>query len=298
MAISEIFVILQQQCFGFPETTAIPKTLPVILKRTVKDLTTKFEKAQSEFIKSNASEESIEGIYDIIYSLKMVEKKEFQENYILACAYELVGENINASKIIEKLLHNNFNDFEIKKIKLLQEHIKNKYLWDDDKIYRDLRDARLIKTPTKLNLNDFIISKNTVEYCIGLSEKKESIVILNKNVILEEMLFIENKEIVFSQIEPTNLLLEKIIQHLEWLAMLKEDLLIFYNKLFNDEGKIFNVGKSWYDGLNVGNLSIFIDKNSNFETEIILYDYIQNDFGFRLNIKNKEIRKIEYDPIL
>ena len=80
--------------------------------------------------------------------------------------------------------------------------------------------------------------------------------------------------------------------------MLKEDLLIFYNKLFNDEGKIFNVGKSWYDGLNVGNLSIFIDKNSNFETEIILYDYIQNDFGFRLNIKNKEIRKIEYDPIL
>ena len=264
----------------------------------MKDLTTKFEKAQSEFIKSNASEESIEGIYDIIYSLKMVEKKEFQENYILACAYELVGENINASKIIEKLLHNNFNDFEIKKIKLLQEHIKNKYLWDDDKIYRDLRDARLVKTPTKLNLNDFIISKNTVEYCIGLSEKKESIVILNKNVILEEMLFIENKEIVFSQIEPTNLLLEKIIQHLEWLAMLKEDLLIFYNKLFNDEGKIFNVGKSWYDGLNVGNLSIFIDKNSNFETEIILYDYIQNDFGFRLNIKNKEIRKIEYDPIL
>ncbi|MEN2489686.1 hypothetical protein AAYQ05_17920 [Flavobacterium sp. B11] len=43
---------------------------------------------------------------------------------------------------------------------------------------------------------------------------------------------------------------------------------------------------------------ISIDENDNFNTEITLQDYLQNDFGFRLKIENFIIKQIEYDPIL
>ena len=40
----------------------------------------------------------------------------------------------------------------------------------------------------------------------------------------------------------------------------------------------------------VFDFSINIDNSNNFETEIILHDYLQNDFGFRLEIENRKIK--------
>lgn len=258
-------------------------------------ISSKFEKEQSEFIKSNASEKSIENLYDIIYSLKEITEKKFEENYILACAYELIGKNINALKIIDNVLHCNTNEFEIRKLSLLKEHIKSKDRWNN-KIYRDLRDARIIKLPTIIHLNNFVVSKDRNEYCIGISEEIKNIVLLNKNVKIDDLwLDDEKRNIAFSQNEPTKPLLIKLINYIEWLGQVKDELLNFYNSSISFEGKIYDVGQEWYDGLRIFDFHIAIDKNENFEAFFIIYDYLQNNYGFHLEIKNRNINSIEYD---
>lgn len=263
----------------------------------MENISTKFEKVKFEFIKSNASEKSVENLYDLIYSLKEIKQKNFDEDYILANAYHLAGKNIYAKKIIDKRLIENFKKFEIKKLEELKQEIDNRDIWNT-KHYRDLRDAKIIKNSTKLNLEDFIISKDKMEYCIGISNKINSIVIINKNVIIMDRLFNFDNNVAFSQKEPTNTLLIKLLEHIEWLGQIKEELLNFYNNDFFGAGKLNNVGQKWYDGLNVEDLIIYIDNDDNFETEIIAHDYLQNDYGFRLEIENRNFKNIEYDPIL
>lgn len=263
----------------------------------MENISTKFEKAQTEFIKSNASEKSVENLYDLIYSLKEIEQRNFYEDYFLAEAYNLVGKYIYASKIINKRLVENLKEVEIKKLKELQQKIDNLDFWNVKK-YRDLRDAKIIKSPTKLNLEDFIISKDKMEYCIGISNKINSIVIINKNVIIEDRLFNEDINVAFSQKEPTNSLLVKLVEYIEWIGQIKDELLNFYNNDFFGHRKLNNVGQKWYDGLNIADLSIYIDNEDNFETEITAQDYLQNDFGFRLEFENKNFKNIEYDPAL
>jgi hypothetical protein len=74
-------------------------------------------------------------------------------------------------------------------------------------------------------------------------------------------------------------------------------MLIFCNQA-NFPYKLANVGKEWFDGLSISNFDICIEKNYDFNIEIILHDYFQNDFGFKLKIKNQSFMQIEYDPIL
>ena len=262
----------------------------------MKKLTTKFIDAKKEFLNSKGSEKSVENLYDIVYLLKGIEERNFEENYILAQIYKLLGEIIFAEKIIDKeLVKSNL----IQKMKLKQLLFKlNKLDNWNVKIYRDLRDSKLIKKPTILSIEDFIILKDKMEYCIGISNKIKSLVIINKNIIIENRLFNDGNNIAFSQTEPTNALLVKLLEHIEWLGQIKDELLSFYNKDFFGEGKLNNVGQKWYDGISIGDFSIYIDEVNNFETEIIVYDYLQNDYGFRLEIENKNIKNIKYDPIL
>jgi hypothetical protein len=257
----------------------------------------KFINAKAEFIGSKASEKSVENLYDVLYLLVDIKERNFDEEYTLAKTYDLVGENIYASKIVEKLLTNNSNDVEIKKLKTLEQKIKNQNIWSR-KLYRDLRDARIIKQPTKLNLEDFIISKDRDEYCIEISDKFENIVILNKNVKNEGLRGNSNNYIAFANKEPTDYLLNRLMDYIEWLGQVKNELLDFYNNSFFDEGKIYNVGQKWFDGLEVFDFWISIDVNDDFEGHLILHDYLQDDYGFRLEMENKTIKSIEYDAIL
>lgn len=263
----------------------------------MENLQSHFIKLKNEFIQPVVSEKSVENLYDIIYLLEKNENRNFNETYFLAEALNLVGQNIYAEKIIENKLVENLNKTELEKLKKLKQIIKSRDIWNIKK-YRDLRDAKILKEPTKLNLSDFIISKNISEYCIALSNEIKDIVVFNKNVQIEKLLFNENNNIAFSQKDPTNILILKLIEHIEWIGQTKIELLHFYNEEFFGEGKLYNVGQKWYDGLNVGDISIYIDNSENFETEIILYDYLQNDYGFRLEIENKVFKNIEYDPIL
>lgn len=78
---------------------------------------------------------------------------------------------------------------------------------------------------------------------------------------------------------------------------LKTELLDFYNSSIIDY-KIENAGQEWFDGLDVSDIFINIDKDGNFMASVIIHDYLQNDFGFCLEIKNRLFAKIEYNPEL
>lgn len=266
----------------------------------MENLLQKFNDAKSEFINSNTTEKSVENLYDIIYLINGINEKKIDEDFILAQVYNLVGKNIDANKIIENRLICTRNVDEIVKLKKLQKKISEEDIWHIKK-YRDLRDSKIVKKPTKLNLNDFIISKTEAEYCIGISSRFSNIVILNKNKENADIWKRGSYYIAFSQKEPTDFLLSKLSNYIEWIGQLKDDLLDFYNNSFFGEvydGKLNNVGQQWYDGLDVFDFAVYIDNDENFETEIILLDYLQNEYGFRLEIENTTIKSIEYDANL
>ncbi len=257
-------------------------------------LLNKFINLKKEFINTKGSEKSVENLYDIIYLLKEIEERNFEENCILTEIYYLIGKDIFALKIIESTLLNAKGE-EIEKLKSLKNKIDSRTDKWNVKIYRDLRNSKLIKNPTKLKTEDFIIEIDIDNsYCLKISPTIDQIVILNKNFKNGDGL---GDCYVFSNNKPDESLLISIIDYIEWLGKIKGELLTFYNDS-NINYKINNVGQEWFDGLNIFDFSINIDNSNNFETEIILHDYLQNDFGFRLEIENRKIRSVEYDPIL
>ncbi|MCD1116965.1 hypothetical protein [Chryseobacterium turcicum] len=132
----------------------------------------------------------------------------------------------------------------IERLKSIQTRINNQRNNWNVKIYRDLRDSKIVKKASILSKDSFIIEKyEENSYLIKTSKKIKSIVVLNKNMP------ITGDCCIFANHEPNDFIIE-----------IKEDLTI--------------------------------------ETEIFIYDYLQNDFGFRLEIINQEIKNIEYDPIL
>lgn len=259
-------------------------------------LTERFLKAQTEFFTSNASEKSIENISDIVCFLKERKERNFEENYILAQAYNLLGENIFASKIIEKSLLT-AKDIEIEKLRILKDKIDSRDIWRV-KHYRDLRDSKAIKESTKLSIEDFIVSEDIDNtYCIKISERIKKLVIINKHMRNESKAGDRDVYYLFSEKKPSNFILQALIEYIIWLGGLKNELINFYNAS-NFDHKLNDVGQDWFDGLEVYDLSINVDKNDSFNTEIILFDYLQNDFGFRLEIENRTLKSIEYDPQL
>lgn len=257
-------------------------------------LITRFINAQKEFIHSKGAEKSVENLYDIIYSLHESSERNGEENYILAESYHLVGENIYAAKIIESALLNAKGKDE-QRLKSLQKKVDLQLKGWNTKQYRDLRDSRSVKKPTKLKIEDFIIEKDRDNsYRIKISPDIKTIVILNKHL--------KNGDgfgdcYLFSHTAPDELLLLTLIDYIEWLGRIKQELLVFYNNSYIT-GKIDNAGQEWFDGLHVSDFLVSVDIEGNFKTQITLYDYLQNDFGFELEIENNTITDIEYDPHL
>lgn len=261
------------------------------------ELNAKYINAKSEFIDSKGSEKSVENLYDLIYVLKEIKERNFNENFILAEIYYLVGKRIYSSKIIENSLKN-CNAIEFEKLMFIKNKLDNDWGDFNIKIYRDLRDAKLVKQPTKLNIEDFIIRQNIFDkFCLDISDKIKYIVILNKNFKNEDIWGREFTDFIISENEPNNKLLLKIVDYIQWLGEINKELIYFYNDKEFDH-KVSNVGQEWFDSLNIFDFSIKINKNNDFETKLIIHDYFQNDFGFFLRIENKAIISIEYDPIL
>ncbi|MFD1601474.1 hypothetical protein ACFSC2_01850 [Flavobacterium artemisiae] len=264
-------------------------------KMIMQNIAKEFIDAKAEFLKSNGFEKSVEKLYDIVYVLKDLKEPTFEEEYILAEICNMLGKNIYASKIIDKYFKI-ANLIQMSKLKELQSKIESRDIWNT-KIYRDLRDSKIKKDPTRLTVEDFIISQNTNgSYDIKISEKIKNIVILNKNMP-NEPIWNDDTCFVFSEKKPDLYSLLLLIEYVIWVGQIKEELLNFYNRT-DFRNKLPYVSAVWFDGLRVSDFYIDIDRNDNYSTEIILHDYLQNDYAFRLKIENFILKQIEYDPIL
>jgi hypothetical protein len=262
----------------------------------MKNITKEFKDAKVEFLKSNGSEKSVEKLYDIIYFLKDLKEPTFDEKFILAKIYNMVGSNIYASKIVKESLKTS-GLFQTIKLKALASKIESQDIWNI-KIYSDLRDSKIKKVPTKLSIEDLVVSVDVDgSYCVGISAEVKNIVLLNKNFTNEDIWGDGEGYFIFSEKKPDVYLLESIIEYLIWLGQISDELLGFYNQA-NFRHKLLNVGENWFDGLSVFDFSVYIDENGDFNTEILLHDYIQNDFGFHLEIVNKDFKQIKYNPEL
>ena len=254
----------------------------------MEDIIQRFNDAKGEFLRSNASKKIIEQLYDIIYNLKDRERT-YEENYILACIYELLGERIHATEVVEQGLLVASDEENLRLWELL-EYIRNQDSYR--KKYRDLREAKASKNMPTLSEFDFIHSDD-IDHGhrkVTLHEKIISIVVLNKYLRANCVSICVSDKIKDYSVG-------EIIGELEWLANLKSDLLIFYNNSTFDY-RLDHVDENWFDGLEVIDLLIEVNSNGGILMEVTVYDYLQNDFGFILSTEDRTIKSIEYDPIL
>jgi hypothetical protein len=178
----------------------------------MENITEKFIYAKSKFLESNASEDSVEKLYDLIYFLKELKDITFEEKYILIKIYNLVGSGAISSRIIEESLKTS-DPFQTIKLKNLQSEMRSENPWET-KIYRDLRDSKIKKDSTKLVIEDFIISQEIYgNYSIKISDKIKNIVILNKNVP-NKPVWEDEACFIFSDIKPDNNLLKIVIEYI------------------------------------------------------------------------------------
>ncbi len=254
----------------------------------MEDIVKLFIEANSEFKETKGSEKSVEKLCEIRNFL-IHKERDFNESFILAQILDLLGDRSYAYTIIERS-YGFANQNEKVKLKNLYDKIE-KQVANNIKVYRDLRDSKKIKESTILEINDFIIIKDKDNnYEIKISKSIEKIVILNKNI--------QNHELsIYTSIEPDDFVIELIIEHINWLSKMKDELLFFYNNTDFQE-KLNNVGQSWFDGLEVSNVFITIKDNYIIDSSIIIYDYVQNDYGFNLEIENRDLKGIEYDGSL
>ncbi|MDR6158056.1 hypothetical protein QF023_001572 [Chryseobacterium sp. SLBN-27] len=187
------------------------------------DQTRDFNILSQEFKKSNASKESINKLYDLVYELNG-RKRNLEENYILASTHRLLGNRHEAKKILEKVLESCVGRQKERPLKLLQEIVhENKNFPRKDRIYRDLRDAKKIKKAPALSFDDFITRQDHEEFITSLSGNVKNIVIFNKHV--------ETSSVnIFSKKIPDELFILNLIYYFEWLAGIKADLMAFYEK--------------------------------------------------------------------
>lgn len=133
------------------------------------ELTRNFNVLAQEFKKSNASKESINKLYDLVYELNGRDRN-IEENYILASTHWLLGNRYEAEKILEKVLESCEGRQKERPLKLLQEILnENPNLIRKDRIYRDLRDAEKTKKAHTLSFDDFTTRLDHEEFITSIS---------------------------------------------------------------------------------------------------------------------------------
>lgn len=256
----------------------------------MENITQIFNTTKAKFKNSKASEQSVEQLYDLIYLLQK-QKRNFEEDYILAQIYTLVGKRSAAIEVIKsrEVLVNKNEAAQFKK--LLSDIEQNIY---NVKLYKDLREARLIKPATQLYWDDILIPGQGDEdyFKITISDALKHIVVANKNLENNDhnlTIFVSNE--LQKSIESD--WVYKLISHIEWLGKIENELIDFYNGSDFDN-KLEKVGKLWFDGLDIMDVSIYIENDETIVTDIIFSDYFLNDIGISFSLKDQAIVDVEY----
>lgn len=243
-----------------------------------------------EFKRAKVSVHTVHQLFDLTYDLQEKERS-FEENYILAESYQLLGYRNKAEKILESVISTAGKKEKEKALKLILKLRKgNPVVTVREKQYRDLREASEPKKQIRLSFDDFTVIREESMYRIDFSTRITKLVIFNKHVQTGDI-------DIFSKVQPDEFIILQLICHFEWLSELEKELTAFY-KTADTGYKPEKTDPDWFNGLDIWDVLVEIDAQGIIHTELLVQDYYNHDFGFRLTLQDRTITDLQYDPVL
>lgn len=226
------------------------------------------------FRKTNASTESVEKLYDLLYELENANRTK-QDDLVLSNVYSLLGFHKSAFEVFKEVADLN-NRKEVTKLYVMEEKSKSH---KNNFIIKDIRKYREKKEQPKLELSDFVKSKSN----------DNKFKITNKNSIVFNKL--TDKVSVYLPNGHIENYLDEIINYINWLGNCKKELIDFYNKE-NDEDR---ANDDWYDTLVVYRTQIVIEESGAVFCSISGGDDFYQDHLLDIEIINHTIMSMNYN---
>lgn len=238
------------------------------------DYTKDYVELSKEFRKSNASTESVEKLYNLLYELENANRTK-QDDLVLSNVYSLLGFHKSAFEVFKEVADLN-NRKEATKLYVMEEKSKSH---KNNFIIKDIRKYREKKEQPKLELSDFVKSKSN----------DNKFKITNKNSIVFNKL--TDKVSVYLPNGHIENYLDEIINYINWLGNCKKELIDFYNKE-NDEDR---ANDDWYDTLVVYIAQIVIEESGAVFCSISGGDDFYQDHLLDIEIINHTIMSMNYN---
>ena len=245
-----------------------------------KNFTKDYIEISNEFRKSNASKESIEKLYDLLYDLENSTRSK-NDDLTLSNVYSLLGFHLSAYEVFKSVA--DFNDKKTtSKLYVMEEKAKSH---KNNFVIKDIRKFRQKNGQTKLLTTDFLKSET----------EDNTFTIIGKDVTVFNKI-VKNEKIEISiygnhKIENYT---DKIIDYIFWLGDCKKELIKFYNKELADETDE-KADKDWYDTLEIYSLNVGVAVNGKLFAEISAGDDFASDHILDIEIEENKIIEMNYD---
>lgn len=232
----------------------------------------------NDFRKSNASKQSIENLYDLLYELAQKERNK-EENFILCNVYFLLEYYQSAYEIFEKIADKS-NPKEMSKLYVWQEKAlshKNNF------IIKDVRKLKIKNEQPKFELADF--QKNEKGF---YQLKSKKVVVFNQ--------FVDSEDFHIQMSEKLKLadFFDEILEVLQWLCDAKTDLVKFYNKTLSSFSQE-KANDHWYSTLEVYSVGLLVGENGKIYSEISVGDEFSPDHIIDIETENQQIINMSID---
>ena len=245
-----------------------------------RNFTKDYIEISNEFRKSNASKESTEKLFDLLYDLENSTRTK-NDDLTLSNVYSLLGFHLSAYEIFKS--NADLNDKKTtSKLYVMEEKAKSH---KNNFAIKDFRKYRQKNQQTKLIKTDFKFSET----------EKNTLTIIDKDItIFNKVVKNEKIEIGFYGNHNIEDYIEKIIDYIFWLGDCKKELIKFYNKELSEETDE-KADNDWYDTLEVYSVNIGIAENGKLFAEISVGDDFASDHILDIEIEEQKITEMNYD---
>lgn len=241
-----------------------------------RDYIKEYIELSNEFRKSSASKESVAKLYDLLYNLENGSRTK-QDDLILSNVYSLLGFHESAFEVF-KTVADLTNRKDLTKMYVMEGKAKSH---KDNFIVKDIRKYHEKKEQPTLDISDFIALKND----------KKQFEIASKNIVVFNKIIKNDALSIHLPSENIAKYLDRINNHIIWLANSKKELIDFYNKENNGE----KANEDWYDTLDVYSTQIIIEESGAIFTVISTGDDFYQDHLLDIEIANNEIISMYYN---
>jgi hypothetical protein len=239
-----------------------------------RDYTKNYIELSTAFRKTNASTESVEKLYDLLYELENANRTK-QDDLVLSNVYSLLGFHKSAYEVF-KTVADLTNRKEATKLFVMEGKSKSH---KDNFIIKDIRRYRKKKAQPKLELSDFVKSKSN----------DNKFKITNKNSVVFNKL--TDKVSVYLPNGHIENYLDKIINYINWLGNCKKELIDFYNKENSED----RANDDWYDTLVIYRTQIVIEESGVIFCSISGGDDFYQDHLLDVELMNHTIMTMNYN---